>query len=134
MLINGRWVIVWLLLAAALAIYPMMKEALAKMRAEGGNLDGTPIQSTLTMDAVKSAEQIAEEAKSRENDSKTSPSGGIGGLVGGLARRAAQKKSGGDDAPKPRVTFMTSTTEVLKVATDVAATDVAVPAGFKENK
>jgi hypothetical protein len=121
-------------MAAALAIYPMMKEALAKMRAEGGNLDGTPIQSTLTMDAVKSAEQIAEEAKSRENDSRTSPSGGIGGLVGGLARRAAQKKSGGDDAPKPRVTFMTSTTEVLKVATDVAATDVAVPAGFKENK
>jgi hypothetical protein len=29
---------------------------------------------------------------------------------------------------------MTSTTEVLKVVTDVAAADVAVPAGFKENK
>ena len=29
---------------------------------------------------------------------------------------------------------MTSTNEVLKVATDVSAADVAVPAGFKENK
>jgi hypothetical protein len=29
---------------------------------------------------------------------------------------------------------MTSTTEVLKVASEVAPADVAVPAGFKENK
>ena len=29
---------------------------------------------------------------------------------------------------------MTATTEVLKVATDVSPADVAVPAGFKENK
>jgi hypothetical protein len=29
---------------------------------------------------------------------------------------------------------MSSTTEILKVVTDVSAADVAVPAGFKENK
>ena len=29
---------------------------------------------------------------------------------------------------------MTMTTEVLKVVTDVTPADVAVPAGFKENK
>jgi hypothetical protein len=29
---------------------------------------------------------------------------------------------------------MTMNTEVLKVATDVGQADVAVPAGFKENK
>jgi hypothetical protein len=46
----------------------------------------------------------------------------------------AQKKMGGDEAAKPRTTFMTTTTEVLKVVTDVASADVSVPAGFKENK
>jgi hypothetical protein len=29
---------------------------------------------------------------------------------------------------------MSSTTEILKVVTDVSASDVALPAGFKENK
>ena len=38
------------------------------------------------------------------------------------------------DAGKARATFMTISSEVLKVVTDVAAADVAVPAGFKENK
>ena len=47
---------------------------------------------------------------------------------------AAKKMAGGDDANKPRATFMTINTEVLKVVTDVTAADVAVPAGFKENK
>ena len=52
-------------MAAAMAMYPMMKQALGKMSAEGGKIDGTPILTTTTMDAVKSAEQIAEEAKAR---------------------------------------------------------------------
>jgi hypothetical protein len=47
---------------------------------------------------------------------------------------AAKKMGGGDDANKPRATFMTVTSEVLKVSTDVSAADVAVPTGFKENK
>ena len=121
-------------MAAAMAMYPMMKEALGRMSTEGGKLEGTPIMTTTTMDAVKSAEQMAEEARASENDSKPSASGGVSGMLGGFAKKMAQKKSGGDDAAKPRVTFMTMTSEVLKVATDVAPADVAVPAGFKENK
>ena len=46
----------------------------------------------------------------------------------------AAKKMGGDEGSKPRATFMTATIEVLKVVTDVTPADVAVPAGFKENK
>jgi hypothetical protein len=122
-------------MAAAMAMYPMMKQALGKMSAEGGKIEGTPIQTTTTMDAVKSAEQIAEEAKAGGNDSKSAGSGGVNGLLGGFAKKMAQKKmGGGDDANKDRATFMTTTTEVLKVVTDVSAADVAVPAGFKENK
>jgi hypothetical protein len=122
-------------MAAAMAMYPMMKDALGKMSAEGGKIEGTPIQTTTTMDAVKSEAQIAEEAKSGGDDSKSAASGGVGGLLGGFAKKMAQKKAGGgDDANKARTTFMTTTTEVLKVVTDVAPADVAVPPGFKENK
>jgi hypothetical protein len=47
-------------MAAALAMYPGMTEALARMRAESVNLDGTPILTTVTIDAVKSAAEHLE--------------------------------------------------------------------------
>jgi hypothetical protein len=121
-------------MATALALYPMMKPAMTKMAAEGSKIQGTPILTTTTMDAVKSEDQVAQEARQTEPESKSSNSGGLGGLVGGFAKRAAAKKMGGDEPAKPRMTFMTTTHEVLKVVTDVSAADVAVPAGFKENK
>jgi hypothetical protein len=120
-------------MATMMATYPMMKDAVAKMNAEGGKLEGTAIQTTMTADAVKSAEQIAEETKARtkEDDSKAAPPATPGGLLGGFAKKMAQKKMAGDSDVKPRATFMTATTEVLKVTTDVTAADVAVPAGFQ---
>ena len=74
--------------------------------------------------------------KEKEDDSKSSTPTGVGGLLGGLAKRAAARKSGGEDEnkDKSRATFMTSTIEVLKVETSVSAADLAIPAGFKENK
>src|SRR3954471_20294766 len=123
-------------IAAAMAAYPMMKQALGKMSAEGGKIEGTPIQTTTTMDAVKSAEQIAEEGKSSGSDSKPSAaSGGVSGMLGGFAKKMAQKKAAGpEEANKDRATVMTMTSEVLKVVTDVSPADVAVPTGFKESK
>jgi hypothetical protein len=123
-------------MATAMAMYPMMKDAMGRMSAEGGKIDGTAIQTTTTMDAVKSEEEVAEDAKasSSSGDSKSSTPTSAGGLLGGFAKKMASKKMGGDEAPKPRATFMTATTEVLKVVTDVTPADVAVPAGFKENK
>jgi hypothetical protein len=115
-------------MAAALALYPMMKQALGRMTVEGAKIDGTAIMTTVTMDAVKSEEQMAEQAKS---ESPSAPAPTVGGLLGGLARKVGPKKA---DASNPRATFMTSTNEVLKVATDVTAADVAIPAGFKEGK
>jgi len=118
-------------MAAAAALYPMMAPAIAKMRAEGVKMDGTPVMTVLTFDAVQSAEQAAAEQK----ESKPSASGGLGGIAGGLMRRATQKKSAeADQSQKGRTRVMSSTTEILKVVTDVSAADVAVPAGFKENK
>jgi hypothetical protein len=123
-------------MAAAMATYPMLKDSLGKISAEGGKIEGTPIQTTTTMDSVKSADQIAQEQKSANSDSSSSSTPtSPGGLLGGFAKKiAAKKMASGDDASKPRATIMTMTSEVLKVVTDVSAADVAVPAGFKENK
>jgi len=121
-------------MAAVMAMYPMMKQAIAKMNTEGSKLDGTAILTTITTEAVKSAEQMAAEAKPAEPESKSKMPGSVGGLLGGIAKKAAAKKMAGDNAGKPRSTFMTGTTEVLKVVTDVTPADVAVPAGFKEHK
>jgi hypothetical protein len=116
-------------MAAAVALYPLMKQALTKWAAEAGKVDGTPILTTVAMDAVKSPEQLAEERQTTQDD-KLSNARSVGGLLGGLARKAAKK----DDEPKARATFLTTTNEVLKVTTDVSAEDVALPAGFKETK
>ncbi|HWF86536.1 MAG TPA: hypothetical protein VG222_16875 [Vicinamibacterales bacterium] len=122
-------------MAQAMAMYPNMKPALGKMSAEGSKLNGAPIQTVTTMDAVKSAEQMAQEAKAKEDDSKSKSSGTPSGMIGGfLARKIQKKAAGGDDGSKSRATFMTMTSEVLRVVTEVAPADVAVPARFKENK
>jgi len=124
-------------MAMVTAMYPMMKDAVVKMNKEGGRIDGTAIMTVTTMEAVKSAEQLAAEAKqtSTESSNQKSPTS-VGGLLGGFAKRAAAKKAAGNDdgKDKSRAAFMTATTEVLKVVTSVSATDVAVPADFKETR
>ena len=52
-------------------------------------------------------------------------------------RRRQQQQQEKEAAAKPnanpaRSTFMTMNNEVLKIATNVTAADVAMPAGFKE--
>jgi hypothetical protein len=120
-------------MATAMAMYPMMKDAVAKMNAEGVKMDGTAILTTTTTDTVKSADQIAEEAKqsqSQSQDDGKASQPGVGSVLSGFARRAMKKKTEGD--PQPRATFLTATHEVLKVTAEVGAADVAVPDGFKE--
>ena len=118
-------------MASVMAIYPMLKPALEKMNAEQSKVEGTAILTTVKVEAVKSAEQIAQEQKQTDESSKPNLTGGVGGLLGGLARRAAQKKVDGD-GPQPRAMVMTTTSELLKVANAVSDADVAVPAGFKQ--
>jgi hypothetical protein len=125
-------------MAMVQAMYPMTKDAIAKMSKEGEKIEGTPIITVTTMDAVKSAEQIEAEAKQSSAASETAqkPPTSVGGLIGGFAKRTAAKKAAANDEgkDKSRATFMTATTEVVKVVTSVSADDVAIPAGFKETK
>ena len=111
-------------MAAAVALYPMLRQAITRMNAEGSKVEGTAILTTLTFDAVKSADQQATEAQPEAKPS------GLGGVLGGLAKRVRKN----DDAAKPRTTFMTSTVEVLSMSPTVTAADVAIPEGFKESK
>lgn len=114
-------------MATAMAMYPQVKPALEKMKAEGNKVEGTAILTTTTMDAVQSAEQAAQAQKS---GGSSAPPTSIGGLLGGFGKKAAKK----DEAPKSSATFLTSTVEMLKLTTDVTADAVAVPAGFREEK
>ena len=109
-------------LASAFALYPSMQPMMAKMQAEGGKLQGTPLQTTTVFENVKSAEQM-------KSASSQQPSGG-GGLTGGLASRMM----GGAKPPKPRSTVFTTTHEYLSVDPSASDADVAIPAGFKEKK
>ena len=110
-------------MAAALAMYPMLKDAMARVNAEGAKADGTPIATTLKVEAVRSPEQM-------EQASEQEASSGGGGFGGMLARKMMKKKE--DEGPKDRATIMTTTHEVLTLSTEVAAGDVAIPEGFKE--
>jgi hypothetical protein len=105
-------------MAAVIAMYPMVKQAMERMNKEKVNMSGTPLATTMTFEGVKSKDQIAQEAQSSNSSG--------GGLSGMLARRMLKKDTA------PRATFMTINTETLEVATTVAPTDIDIPAGFKQ--
>ena len=107
-------------MAMVLAMYPMLQKASERLKQEGTKLQGTPLASTTTFEAVKSKAQM--EAGAEQKDS----GGGIGGM---LARRMMKKED-----PKQRATVFTIDHEYQDVATTVAATDLEIPAGFKEKK
>ena len=108
--------------AMILAAYPMLKDASERLKKEGAKLQGTPLLTTTTFEAVKS--QAALEAET--NQQKESGGGGLGGM---LARKVMKK-----EPAKARALIFTATNEYQEVSTTAAAADVEIPAGFKEKK
>ncbi len=94
-----------------------------KMAAESKKLEGTSIMNTMTIEGVKSAEQMKAAAQEK-------PSGG-GGIGGALAGRLMRGRGG---SSQQRTKALTSTHELLSVATTVSDADLQIPAGFKEKK
>jgi hypothetical protein len=122
-------------MASAMAMYPMMKDAIDRARTEATKMDGTSILTTTTVDAVKSAEQIAAESQQQQSSASsipTSTAGAVGAVIGGFMKRGA--KPSNTPAAPGHTTVMTLTNEVLRVATTVADADLSIPAGFKEDK
>ncbi len=102
-------------MATIAALYPMIKPAMDRINQEKVNLKGTPLATSMTFEGVKSKAQVEEQSKSSSG----------GGLSGMLARKMVKK----DD--KPRATIFTMNSETLEIATEVGATDLDIPAGFK---
>jgi sRNA-binding protein len=109
-------------MTAMLAMYPGIHKAMEKVKAESAKVDmeGTPVATALTVTGVKSAAQVREGQKQQDD---------TGGGLGGMLARKMMKKQG--DPSDPRSMLMTSTTELIKLAPDATAADVALPAGFK---
>ena len=99
-------------MATAMAMFPGLKEAMARVSRE--DFGGTAIQTTTTTDAVKSAEQMKQQAaggSSASSDDKPNPLS-VGGAIGGFMRRRQQQQEEKEAAAKPnanpaRSTFMT---------------------------
>jgi hypothetical protein len=123
-------------MAAVMAMYPQMKDAMAKFQAEHVNMDGTPVMTVVTVETVANPAQAAE-AKKEQQAAPAAGLPGLGGLGGRLGRRIMNR--GKDDQPAAaaapaganRATVMTMTNEVLRVSPTVSDADVAIPAGFK---
>ena len=105
-------------MAAVMAMYPMLKRAMERLKAEGTKLEGTPLATTTVFEAVKSKEQMTQQGEQSS-----------GGGIGGMLQRRMMKR---DD--KPRSTVFTLNHETLEVTSTVPAEDLQIPAGFKEKK
>ncbi len=119
-------------MATVMAMYPMMGDAMKRLQAESANLSGTPVMTTMTVEAVATKEQ-AGQAKP-ESKQEAAPRG-LGGLAGRLGRRVIQKDpeptAAGQAQSDNPATFMTVQHELLKVSPTVADADLQIPAGFK---
>jgi len=121
-------------MAMAVSMYPMLKDAMARMQKERVNLDGTPVLTVIKVEAAQNAEQAAAAEKE-----ESKPAANVGGLGGMLARRMMKRdkdkeKQGAAAEPSApgRATVFTMQQEVLKVTPAATDADVAIPAGFKE--
>ncbi len=113
----------------AMAMYPQMKDAMAKFADEAKKLNGSPLLTEMVF--------IAALPPGSQSEQKAEPAPGLGGLLGGLGR--FRKK--GNDAPAPapaaaaaapgRSTILTTTTETLQITPSATDADVALPAGLK---
>jgi hypothetical protein len=110
-------------MATLFATYPGAQAAMQKLRAETEKVDleGTAVATTLTLTAIKSAEQVA----AAEKEGQKADTG-----IGGFLAKQMFKKAAGDPAD-PRTMLLSSAHELLRVTKDAAAADVALPSGFK---
>jgi hypothetical protein len=119
-------------MAPAMGMYPGLKEAMGKLEVEKVNMDGTTVLTVIRAEAMGNPNQNAQAAPAQQNKQTEIPKS-LGGLLGGLGRKAASKDDNKADAGKPAA-FMTINEELLSVSTTVADADVSIPAGFKEKK
>jgi len=119
-------------MATVMAMYPMMGDAMKRLQAESVNLSGTPVMTTMTVEAVGTKEQAVQAKPDQKQEAAPR---GLGGLAGRLGRRVIQKDpepvAAGQAPSDTSATFMTVQHELLKVTPTAADADLQIPAGFK---
>ena len=106
-------------MAMIVGSFPGIKRAMERFAQEGDKLKGTALDTTTTFESVKSPEQMA-------SSQQQSSGGGISGM---LAKKMMKR-----DEPKARSTVFTTHHEYLSIDKSVDASDLAIPADFKEKK
>lgn len=121
-------------LGQAMAMFPQLKTGMAKMQQESAKMEGTPILTTMKMESVSTEEQAQASADQPKPDIKSVLPGGLGGMFGKKKKteEAPKPAQAAPEGPKNRSTILTSTSELLGVETSVAASEVALPAGFTQ--
>jgi hypothetical protein len=123
-------------MAQAFAMFPGLKDGMARLEKEKVNMDGTAIETIMAVQSVQTREQAAQKQDDQQGGS---PAAGLGGMLGRFGKKKEEPKPA-DAQPKAaadsdtRVTIMTTTNSLLSVATSVSADEVAVPAGFRLKK
>jgi hypothetical protein len=95
----------------------------------------------MTFQSVMTAEQAADAKKRDEDKPAASPASAIGGMLGRFGRKKPAEETKDKEpaqastapaAGEGRSTIMTSTNDLLAVASSVNAADLQVPAGFRQ--
>lgn len=119
-------------MAAAMMAQPALQQALKKLEEKKVDMNGSAMRTVMTLETVARPGQAAEAEKSEDSGGGPRSLGGLFGKPGKkLAKKDDSAKEGAAGGP-PRDVFMTATTELLKVASQVAPADVSIPAGFKQ--
>jgi hypothetical protein len=124
-------------MAPMVAMYPGLKEGMGKLQAEKVNMDGTSVLTVIRMEVMGDGDQNAQAPRAQQQNRQTEIPKSLGGLIGGLGRKAASKdkdKDNDNNGADKSASLMTINEELLSVSTAVADADVSVPAGFKEKK
>jgi hypothetical protein len=121
--------------AQAMAMYPGMKDAMARLQKENVNAEGTAVQTIMTVQTVTTAEQAA----AKKDEERPSPGGALGGMLGRFGRKKAEEPKDKEPAQASaapsggnKSTFMTTTSELVSVSTAIAPAELQIPAGFKQ--
>jgi hypothetical protein len=107
-------------MAQIMASLPLFGKAMDRMQKDGDKVNGTSIDTTMTLDTVKDPNQAQDQSQQQPTSG-----GGIGGM---LARKMMKK----NDSGAARSTVFTTHHQYLEIAKSVDATDLAIPAGYKE--
>lgn len=121
-------------IAMAMMATPAFGKAMKVFNDKRSALEGTAILTKMTFETVVGSDPSThqQQAKAEEESSPTSVSSAvIGGLMGRMKKRQEEKKAAEGKNPN-RNTLFDSTTEVTRATATAAASDVAIPATFKQ--